>query len=84
MLQTSQYLSEENSYVDKTMRDTLQLQQQLYYEMKSRLQEDESTVPELFGEYYYYRRYTGDENFPIFCRKHKSLAAPEQVRRSDC
>jgi oligopeptidase B len=76
---TSQYLSDENSYVEKTMRDTMQIQQQLYNEMKSRLHEDESTIPELFGEYYYYRRYAGNDNFPIFCRKYQSLTAAEEV-----
>ena len=63
------------------MRDTMQIQQQLYNEMKSRLHEDESTIPELFGEYSYYRRDAGNDNFPIFCRKYQSLTAAEEVQR---
>ena len=63
------YLESENSYAMALMSDTEDLQNTLFSEMKSRLQQDDSTVPEQDGAYRYYQRYIENEQHPIYCRK---------------
>ncbi|MFQ5994443.1 MAG: S9 family peptidase [Acidiferrobacterales bacterium] len=62
------YLMAENAYTDAVMKTTSSLQQALYEEMRARIKEDDSTVPEKEGAYSYYRRYVAGGQYPIFCR----------------
>lgn len=73
------YLRSENDYLEAVMQHTEQLQQQLYEEMKGRIKEDDSSVPERKDKYYYYTRTETDKQYPYYCRKHKSLDAPEEI-----
>ena len=73
------YLDSENAYVDALMTHTAELQEQLYQEMRGRIQEDDSTVPERRGEFFYYSRLVAGQQYRLFCRKHGSLDAPEQI-----
>ena len=41
-----QYLEEENAYCDFVMKDTEELQEQLYQEMKARYKEDDESLPD--------------------------------------
>ena len=54
-------------------------QERLFKEMKSHIKEDDSTVPYRFGDYWYYSRVEAGKQYPLYCRKQKSLEAPEQV-----
>ena len=76
---TLEYLREENAYTEAVMAPTQELQDLLYTEMRDRIKEDDSTVPEKEGDYYYYVRFAEGQQYPIYCRKHQSLDAPEQV-----
>ena len=60
------------------MRPTEPLQKQLYEEMLSRIQEDDSTVPVRIGSNWYYSRFEKGKQYQILCRK-AALDAPEQV-----
>lgn len=62
------YLEQENEYTAQWMQDTEQLQQTLYNEMKARIKEDDATVPDKDGNYYYYQRYETTAQHPLFCR----------------
>jgi oligopeptidase B len=74
------YLHAENDYLEEVLGHTKPLQEMLYAEMKGRLMETDSTVPEKRGEYFYYTRTQAGQQYPIFCRKKHSLAAgPEEV-----
>lgn len=48
-----QYLEAENEYQDKLMRDTVDLQDTLFKEMKGRIKEDDSSIPMQDGEWAY-------------------------------
>ena len=50
------YLDAENRYAALVMRHTTELQEQLYQEMRSRIQETDLSVPERRGDYLYYHR----------------------------
>ncbi|MEJ2190128.1 MAG: S9 family peptidase, partial [Acidobacteriota bacterium] len=77
--QVMDYLDAENAYTDAMMAGTQALQEELFEELKNRIQPDESTVPALFHGYYYYKRYEEGQEYPIYCRKESSLDAPEEV-----
>src|SRR5258708_24098862 len=47
--------------------------------MKARILEDDSSVPEQRGGYFYYTRTAAGKQYPIYCRKAGSLEAPEEI-----
>ena len=51
-----EYLRAENEYLAESMNHTQALQGQLFAEMKARLKEDDASVPEKWGDYFYYTR----------------------------
>lgn len=73
------YLRAENEFADEVLKPTEGLQKTLFEEMKSRLKEDESTVPVKMGEYFYYRRFEPGKEYPISARKKGSLDASEEI-----
>ncbi len=77
--ETLEYLEAENAYTDAVMAPTEDLQEALYLEMRGRIKEDDSTVPVKDGDFYYYIRFEEGGQYPIYCRKHLSLDAGEEV-----
>ena len=73
------YLKEENSYLKEVFKETEGLQNQLFQEMKSRIKEDDQSVPYLKKGYYWYSRYEQGCEYPIYCRKKGSLEAKEEI-----
>ena len=73
------YLNAENSYRDIYMKDYKGLEEELFQEIKSRIKEDDSSVPYLDNGYYYYTRYEKGKQYPIYCRKKENLKAKEEV-----
>ncbi|MEW6711734.1 MAG: oligopeptidase B, partial [Candidatus Riflebacteria bacterium] len=73
------YLNEENRYTEAVMKDTDELQKQLFEEMKSRIRETDLSVPEKMGPYYYYSRTEEGKQYRIHCRKLTEPNALEEV-----
>ena len=73
------YLEEENSYADEIMKDTEDLQELLFEEMKARYKKDDQSLPYFFNEYWYIIRYEDGKEYPIFCRKHLSMENEEEI-----
>ena len=63
------YLEAENNYAAAALAGTVPLQDQLFAEMKGRIEEDESTVPSADGAYAYFVRYREGGQHPIVCRE---------------
>lgn len=72
------YLEEENAYCDFVMKDTEQLQKELYEEMKSRYKEDDESLPYFFNQYWYITRYQKGKEYPIFSRKNSKSQKNEE------
>jgi oligopeptidase B len=51
------------------MKETLELQEKLYQEMRKRIKEDDQSVPYKKGHYFYYSKVQKGEEYPIHCRK---------------
>jgi oligopeptidase B len=73
------YLNAENAYTEKMMSGTVQLQEQLFQEMKGRVPEDDATAPIYDNGYYYYSRTEAGNQYFKYCRKKGSLEATEEV-----
>jgi oligopeptidase B len=74
-----EYLNAENVYADTMMKDTEDLQKQLFEEIKSRIKEDDQSVPFFRREYWYYTRYETGKEYPIYCRKFQTLENSEEI-----
>ncbi|MDY0100272.1 MAG: S9 family peptidase [Bacteroidales bacterium] len=73
------YLLAENAYCDTVMARTREMQETLYNEFRSRIKEDDQSVPSLNNGYYYYSRTIKDKNYPVYCRKQGDTTATEEV-----
>jgi len=79
-----EYLEAENAYTKTVFEDkTTDLREALFQEMKGRIKEDDSTVPEIDGPYAYYSRYREGGEYPIVARRAAADAfnpdAPETI-----
>jgi oligopeptidase B len=72
------YLGAENEYVERVMADSESLQQTLFEEIVSRIPKDDTTVPYRLNGHDYYRKFEGDGEYPVYCRRAGS-DAPEEV-----
>ena len=74
-----EYLNAENNYRDQYMEDYKGLEEGIFNEIKSRIKEDDSSVPYLDNGYYYYTRYEKGKQYPIYCRKKEKLSSKEEI-----
>ena len=73
------YLNSENNYRKELMKDYESLEKEIFNEIKSRIKEDDSSVPYFDNQYFYYTRYEKDKQYPIYCRKKGSLDSKEEI-----
>jgi oligopeptidase B len=76
---TIQYLEAENEYTKAAMKHTDALQSKLYSEILGRIQQTDLSVPTKRDDYFYYTRTEEGKQYAIYCRKHGSLDAKEEV-----
>ena len=73
------HLEAENAYTEATMKPTEPMQAKLYNEILSHIKQTDENVPYRWGDYFYYTRTKEGLQYPIFCRKHQTLDAAEQI-----
>ena len=73
------YLKSENEYNEKMTAHTKEFQEKLFEEMKSRIKEDDESVPYKLNGYWYLTRFEKGYDYPIYSRKKESLDAPEEL-----
>lgn len=73
------YLNKENGYTKEQLAHTEDFQEKLFEEIKGRIKEKDESVPFKLDDYYYYTRFNEGQEYPIFCRKKKSLEAEEEI-----
>ncbi|PHR59187.1 MAG: S9 family peptidase [Robiginitomaculum sp.] len=68
------YLDAENTYCAQHMQDTKSLQDVLFAQMKGRIKDDDSTVPDADGPYEYAQRYRAGDQHGLYFRtpRHKA------------
>lgn len=73
------YLNAENEYYYTLTAHTKKFQEDLFEEMKSRIKEDDESVPYKRNGYYYITRYETGQQYPIHTRKKNDADAEEEV-----
>jgi len=75
---TIPYLEAENAYTEAMTEHLDGLEEELFQEMKGRIQETDLSVPVRHGGWLYYQRTEEGKQYPIYARK-RAEDAPEQV-----
>ena len=73
------YLEAENSYYEKYTKHTKLFQEKLFEEMKSRIKEDDETVPYRINGYWYKTKFETGREYPVYTRWKDTEPANEQV-----
>lgn len=73
------YLNAENDYYHAMTSHTNKFQEDLFEEMKSRIKEDDESVPYKKNGYYYITKYETGKQYPVYTRKKGSLDAKEEI-----
>lgn len=74
-----EYLNLENDYYKQQTAHTVSLQEELFVEMRSRIKEDDMSVPFFKNGYWYLTRYETGKEYPIYSRKKETLEAEEEI-----
>ena len=73
------HLEAENAYYKSLTDHTKDFQNRLFDEMKSRIKEDDASVPYKQNGYWYITRYEMGKEYPIYSRKKETLDADEEI-----
>jgi len=73
------HLRAENAYSEAMLEADRPLQETLFREFRSRLNEDDMSVPVADGGWLYYTRTRAGLEYPIYCRRAERPGAPEQT-----
>ena len=73
------YLNKENDYYNAHTAHTKDFQVSLFEEMKSRIKEDDSSVPYKYNGYWYITKFEKGKDYPIYIRKKELLTASEEL-----
>ncbi|RLZ09682.1 S9 family peptidase [Faecalibacter macacae] len=73
------YLTEENKYTEAILKPTEEFQAKLFEEMKSRIKEDDSSVPYKMNGYWYLTEFQKGKEYPIHKRRKDSLENEDEI-----
>src|SRR5216684_1170448 len=73
------YLQAENAYADAVMAPVADLEERLYEEIVSRVQQTDTSAPAFFKGYWHYVRTVEGLDYEIYCRRKGSMEAPEAI-----
>ena len=74
-----EYLIKENRYYEQETKQTNNFKKKLYNEMRSRIKEEDTSVPYFINGYWYITRYETGKEYPIYLRKKKTLDSKEEI-----
>ena len=72
-------LEQENAYADQVLAPLKPLQDSLYKEMLSHIQQTDDSVPYPQRGFMYYTRTIEGKQYPVFCRRKGSMTGTEEV-----
>ncbi len=73
------YLEQENSYYNTLTSHTKDFQNLLFEEIRSRIKEDDSSVPYKKNGYWYFTRFENGKEYPIFSRRNERENASDEI-----
>ena len=72
-----QYLEEENAYCEEVMSGVEDLKEEIFEEIKSRIRQEDESVPYYKNGFYYFHRYQKDQQYPVYLRYKEKKAEAE-------
>lgn len=73
------YLNAENQFYEHCTKHTNDLKESLFQEIKSRIKEDDSSVPYLLNGYWYIMKLKKGQNYPLYYRRKDEDDAQEEL-----
>ncbi len=73
------HLEAENTYKDAVMKHTESLQEKIFDEIKSKIKQEDKSVPYKKSGYFYYTREVSEKEYYLICRKKETLEANEEI-----
>ncbi len=73
------YLTAENGYAAAILGPFKQLEDTLFTEMRSRIKEDDASVPTFDNGYWYYTRFETGKQYPVYARRKGKMEAAEEI-----
>lgn len=67
--EVKKYLDEENLFKENQLQDIKNIENKLFHELKSRIKNEDNSVPKRDGNYFYAYKYNKDSEYPIYYRK---------------
>ena len=77
--EANNYLEQENTYCDSMMEHTEEFQKDLFEEMKSRIKEDDQSVPYKYNGYWYIVKFETGKNYPVYIRRKETIDASDEL-----
>ncbi|MEO0494205.1 MAG: S9 family peptidase [Actinomycetota bacterium] len=73
------HLHAENAHTDEVLAPVMALKDELFAEMRGRIKEDDSSVPQIRDGAWRYSRFEEGSEYAIHCRRVATMDAPEEV-----
>ncbi|MCK5781242.1 MAG: S9 family peptidase [Flavobacteriales bacterium] len=73
------YLNAENDYLKSKTKHTEKFQEDLFEEMKSRIKEDDESVPYKKDGYFYLTQFKKGKEYPVYLRRKGNLEAEDDI-----
>ena len=67
--QVKKYLDEENLFKENQLKDIKDIEKKLFEELKSKIKNEDNSVPKRDGDYLYGYKYNKNSEYPIYYRK---------------
>jgi oligopeptidase B len=77
--QVKKYLDEENLFKENQLKDINDLEKKLFEELKSKIKNEDNSVPKKDGKYFYGYKYNKNSEYPIYYRKNITSNSEEII-----
>ena len=77
--QVKKYLDEENLFKENQLKDIKDIEKKLFEELKSKIKNEDNSVPKKDGDYFYGYKYNKNSEYPIFYRKNITKNSEEII-----
>lgn len=78
-VQVKKYLDEENLFKENQLKDIKDIEKKLFKELKSKIKNEDNSVPKKDGDYFYGYKYTKNSEYPIYYRKNITKNSEEII-----
>jgi oligopeptidase B len=77
--QVKKYLDEENLFKENQLKDIKDIEKKLFEELKSKIKNEDNSVPKKDGDYFYGYKYNKNSEYPIYYRKNIAKNSEEII-----